>query len=49
MSNADLESIWLTPRLAVTATPLLLLAGAPLAWWLAGWLPAALPAADRER
>jgi molybdate transport system permease protein len=35
MSSADLEPLWLTLRLAATATPLLLAVGTPLAWWLA--------------
>jgi len=35
MPSADLEPLWLTLRLAATATPLLLAAGTPLAWWLA--------------
>lgn len=32
---SDLSPIWLTLRLAVTTTGLLLLLGTPLAWWLA--------------
>ena len=32
---ADLAAIWLTLRLAATATALLLVLGTPLAWWLA--------------
>jgi molybdate transport system permease protein len=35
MSDLDLDPIWLTLRLALTATPLLLAIGTPLAWWLA--------------
>ena len=35
LSAADYASIWLTLRLAATATVLLLLFGTPLAWWLA--------------
>jgi molybdate transport system permease protein len=35
MSSADLDPLWLTLRLAATATPLLLACGTPLAWWLA--------------
>ena len=35
LSVADYASIWLTLRLAATATVLLLLLGTPLAWWLA--------------
>ncbi len=40
-SAENLEAIWLTLRLATTATVLLLLLGTPLAWWLArtrSWL-----------
>lgn len=32
---SDLVSVWLTARLAATATVLLLVLGTPLAWWLA--------------
>ena len=32
---SDLQSVWLTLRLAGTTTVLLLLIGTPLAWWLA--------------
>jgi molybdate transport system permease protein len=35
MSGLDLGPIWLTLRLALTVTPLLLALGTPLAWWLA--------------
>jgi molybdate transport system permease protein len=35
MPGTDTEALWLTLRLAATATPLLLLLGTPLAWWLA--------------
>ncbi len=35
MSGLDLAPIWLTLRLALTVTPLLLALGTPLAWWLA--------------
>lgn len=34
-SEADLNAIWLTLRLASTVTILLLLIGTPIAWWLA--------------
>ena len=34
-SASDLQAIWLTFRLAATTTLVLLLLGAPLAWWLA--------------
>lgn len=34
-SASDLQAIWLTFKLAATTTLLLLLLGAPLAWWLA--------------
>lgn len=34
-SEADLNAIWLTLRLASTTTILLLLIGTPIAWWLA--------------
>jgi len=40
-ADLDLAAIWLTLRLAVTATALLLVLGTPLAWWLArtgSWL-----------
>lgn len=43
MSNEDLVSVWLTLRLAATATALLLLIGTPIAWWLVrtrSWLKA---------
>jgi molybdate transport system permease protein len=35
MSAADLAPIWLTLRLASTTTAVLLVAGTPIAWWLA--------------
>jgi molybdate transport system permease protein len=35
LSESDWQAIWLTMRLATTATALLLLLGTPLAWWLA--------------
>lgn len=41
LSDQDIGAIWLTLRLAGTATVLLLLLGTPLAWWLArtrSWL-----------
>ena len=34
-SRADLQAIWLTLQLAASTTVLLLLIGAPIAWWLA--------------
>ncbi|MGB0206225.1 MAG: molybdate ABC transporter permease subunit [Neptuniibacter sp.] len=40
-TEADLNAIWLTVRLATTVTFLLLLIGTPIAWWLArthSWL-----------
>jgi molybdate transport system permease protein len=40
-SDADLQAIWLTLRLATLVTVLLLLIGTPIAWWLArthSWL-----------
>ncbi|MDR2839393.1 MAG: molybdate ABC transporter permease subunit [Azonexus sp.] len=41
LTDADLQALWLTVRLATTATLILLLIGTPLAWWLAhsrsGW------------
>ncbi|MYE98926.1 MAG: molybdate ABC transporter permease subunit, partial [Gammaproteobacteria bacterium] len=40
-SPENLQAIWLTLRLATTATLLLLLIGTPLEWWLSGpksWL-----------
>ncbi|TVO63480.1 molybdate ABC transporter permease subunit [Denitromonas ohlonensis] len=35
LSPADVDAIWLTLKLALTVTVLLLLLGTPLAWWLA--------------
>jgi len=35
LSDSDIQSIWLTIRLAVTVTLILLVAGTPIAWWLA--------------
>lgn len=35
LSPADLQALWLTLRLALLTTLLLLLLGTPLAWWLA--------------
>ncbi len=35
LSEADLQAIWLTIRLAGTTTIILLILGTPLAWWLA--------------
>ncbi|HEX8989850.1 MAG TPA: molybdate ABC transporter permease subunit [Rhodocyclaceae bacterium] len=34
MNSGDLEAVWLTLRLAATATAVLLVLGTPLAWWL---------------
>ncbi len=35
LNEGDLQAIWLTVRLAVTVTAILLLIGTPIAWWLA--------------
>lgn len=35
LSVSDIESLWLTARLALTVTAMLLLIGTPIAWWLA--------------
>ncbi len=35
MSAADIQALWISLRLAITTTALLLLLGVPLAWWLA--------------
>ncbi len=35
ISPEDLNAIWITLRLAVTTTVLLMLVGVPIAWWLA--------------
>ena len=35
LTEADLQAIWLTVRLAATVTLILLLIGTPIAWWLA--------------
>ena len=35
LSDSDLQTIWLTVRLAGTVTVILLLLGSPIAWWLA--------------
>ncbi len=34
MTEADISALWVTLRLALTATGILLLLGTPLAWWL---------------
>jgi molybdate transport system permease protein len=34
LSEADLSALWVTLRLALTTTVILLLLGTPLAWWL---------------
>ena len=41
LTDADLQALWLTARLAGVTTAILLLIGTPLAWWLArtrSWL-----------
>lgn len=35
LADSDIQAIWLTIRLAVTVTAILLLLGTPVAWWLA--------------
>lgn len=35
LTDSDLQTIWLTVRLAGTVTVILLLLGSPIAWWLA--------------
>ena len=35
LSNGDIESIWLTIKLASVVTVILLICGTPVAWWLA--------------
>lgn len=35
LSNGDIESIWLTIKLASVVTAILLILGTPVAWWLA--------------
>jgi len=35
LSNGDIESIWLTIKLASVVTLILLICGTPVAWWLA--------------
>lgn len=35
LSEGDLQALWLTIRLACIVTAILLLAGTPIAWWLA--------------
>ena len=35
MDNADLAAVWLTLKLALVVTTLLLVIGTPIAWWLA--------------
>lgn len=35
LSDADLQALWLTVRLAALVTVILLLIGTPIAWWLA--------------
>lgn len=41
LTESDLQAIWLTVRLAVVVTTILLVVGTPVAWWLArsrSWL-----------
>jgi molybdate transport system permease protein len=35
LTDSDIQSIWLTIRLALVVTTILLLVGTPIAWWLA--------------
>ena len=35
LSDSDIQSIWLTIRLALAVTAILLIVGTPIAWWLA--------------
>jgi len=35
LSDSDIQSIWLTIKLAVTVTLILLVVGTPIAWWMA--------------
>ena len=35
LDQSDLTAVWLTLRLAAASTLILLVLGAPLAWWLA--------------
>jgi len=35
LTDSDIQSIWLTIRLAAVVTTILLIAGTPVAWWLA--------------
>ena len=35
MPNADITALWITLRLALTTTAILLVIGTPIAWWLA--------------
>jgi molybdate transport system permease protein len=35
LTGSDLQALWLTARLAAAVTVILLLAGTPIAWWLA--------------
>ena len=48
MAEADWQAVWLTLKLGVGSTVILLLVATPLAWWLArrsGWLAASVQAA----
>ena len=46
MSPADLQSLWLTLRLAALVTALLLVIATPLAWWLAHSRARLVPVAE---
>ena len=35
LTDSDLQSLWLTIKLASVVTAILLLVGTPIAWWLA--------------
>ena len=35
LTDADLQALWLTTRLAAVTTAILFLIGTPVAWWLA--------------
>ncbi len=47
LTGSDIQSIWLTARLASVVTVILLIVGTPIAWWLArtkSWLKGPLGA-----
>jgi molybdate transport system permease protein len=47
LADSDMQALWLTIRLAFSVTVILLLAGTPIAWWLArtkSWLKGPLGA-----